>query len=92
MVTDLYPFHLQAPKVRLMLRIFDRSVRIDHLRQLGLWTMSVLVSPFISPFVFGFLVAHQSWRWAYGIASIYGLVVVLTIMFFMEETYVAHTP
>jgi hypothetical protein len=30
--------------------------------------------------------AHSSWRWAYGIGSLYGLVVVLLITFFMEET------
>jgi MFS family permease len=45
------------------------------------------VSPFISPFLFGFLVARASWRWAYGIGCIYGLIVVILIAFFMRETY-----
>ncbi|KAH9477318.1 Efflux pump radE [Psilocybe cubensis] len=66
-VTDLYPFHLQA-------------------RKLNIWTMGFIVSPFISPFAFGFLVARTSWRWAYGIGSIYSAIVVLLIAFFMEET------
>ncbi|KAF8804778.1 MFS general substrate transporter [Phlegmacium glaucopus] len=66
-VTDLYPFHLQA-------------------RKLNIWTMGFIVSPFISPFAFGFLVARTSWRWAYGIGSMYSAIVVLLIMFFMEET------
>nr|GAT54834.1 MFS general substrate transporter [Mycena chlorophos] len=66
-VTDLYPFHLQA-------------------RMLNFWTMGFIISPFISPFLFGFLVARTSWRWAYGIGSIYGAIVVLLIIFFMEET------
>ncbi|KAF9041214.1 MFS general substrate transporter [Panaeolus papilionaceus] len=66
-VTDLYPFHLQA-------------------RKLNIWTMGFIISPFLSPFAFGFLVARTSWRWAYGIGSLYGLVVVLLIVFFMEET------
>ncbi|KAF5351077.1 hypothetical protein D9756_008452 [Leucocoprinus leucothites] len=66
-VTDLYPFHLQA-------------------RKLNLWTMGFIVSPFISPFLFGFLVARTTWRWAYGIGSLYGLFVVLIIVFFGEET------
>lgn len=48
--------------------------------------MSFLVSPFISPFLFGFLVARTTWRWAYGIGSIYGLIVVLLIALFGEET------
>ncbi|CAK5272185.1 unnamed protein product [Mycena citricolor] len=66
-VTDLYPFHLQA-------------------RMVNFWTMGFIVSPFISPFLFGFLVARTSWRWAYGIGSIYGLIVVVLIALFMEET------
>ncbi|KAL5513332.1 hypothetical protein ACEPAH_3731 [Sanghuangporus vaninii] len=66
-VTDLYPFHLQA-------------------RMLNFWTMGFIVSPFLSPFAFGFLVARQSWRWAYGIGTIYGAVITLLIALFMEET------
>ncbi|KXN80806.1 hypothetical protein AN958_07242 [Leucoagaricus sp. SymC.cos] len=66
-VTDLFPFHLQA-------------------RKLNLWTMGFIISPFLSPFAFGFLVARTTWRWAYGIGSLYGLLVVLLIVFFGEET------
>ncbi|KIM88318.1 hypothetical protein PILCRDRAFT_3335 [Piloderma croceum F 1598] len=66
-VTDIYPFHLQA-------------------RKLNLWMMGNLLSPFVSPFAFGFLVARTTWRWAYGIGSLYGLVVVFLITLFMEET------
>ncbi|TFK41584.1 MFS general substrate transporter [Crucibulum laeve] len=66
-VTDMYPFHLQA-------------------RKLNIWTMGFIISPFLSPFAFGFLVARTTWRWAYGIGCLYGLVVVLLIVFFGEET------
>ncbi|KAG6828221.1 hypothetical protein H0H92_008754 [Tricholoma furcatifolium] len=66
-VTDMYPFHLQA-------------------RKLNIWTMGFIISPFVSPFAFGFLVARANWRWTYGIGSIYGAVVVLLIVFFAEET------
>ncbi|KAK0495907.1 major facilitator superfamily domain-containing protein [Armillaria luteobubalina] len=66
-VTDLYPFHLQA-------------------RKLNFWTMGFIVSPFISPFAFGFLVARQSWRWAYGIGCIYSAVVCILIVLFLDET------
>jgi len=66
-VSDLYPFHLQA-------------------RKLNIWTMGFLVSPFLSPFAFGFLVARTTWRWAYGIGSMYSAIVLLLIVFFMEET------
>ncbi|KAI0725731.1 MFS general substrate transporter [Fomitopsis betulina] len=66
-VTDMYPFHLQA-------------------RKLNIWTMGFIISPFVSPFLFGFLVARASWRWTYGIGSIYGAIVVFFIVFFAEET------
>ncbi|KAF4616352.1 hypothetical protein D9613_008611 [Agrocybe pediades] len=66
-VTDLYPFHLQA-------------------RKLNVWTMGFIISPFLSPFAFGFLVARTTWRWAYGIGSIYSAIVVTLIALFMEET------
>ncbi|KAK7451021.1 hypothetical protein VKT23_012697 [Stygiomarasmius scandens] len=67
MVTDLFPFHLQA-------------------RKLNIWTMGFIISPFLSPFAFGFLVARTTWRWAYGIGSIYGAIVCALIIFFMDET------
>ncbi|KAG1744214.1 major facilitator superfamily domain-containing protein [Suillus lakei] len=66
-VTDIFPFHLQA-------------------RKLNIWTAGFVISPFLSPFVFGFLVARVSWRWAYGIGSIYSAIVLFLIAFFMEET------
>ncbi|EGO03406.1 hypothetical protein SERLA73DRAFT_101489 [Serpula lacrymans var. lacrymans S7.3] len=66
-VTDIYPFHLQA-------------------RKLNIWTMGFVVSPFLSPFLFGFLVAKASWRWAYGIGCIYGGLVLFLIIFFGQET------
>jgi len=66
-VTDMYPFHLQA-------------------RKINIWTTGFILSPIISPFAFGFLVARANWRWAYGIGCLYGLVVVLAIIFLLEET------
>lgn len=52
--------------------------------------MGFIISPFLSPFAFGFLVARTTWRWAYGIGSIYGAIVVILIVLFMEETYVIY--
>ncbi|KAJ7504857.1 MFS general substrate transporter [Mycena galericulata] len=66
-VTDMYPFHLQA-------------------RKLNIWTFGYIVSPFLSPFVFGFLVARTTWRWAYGIGTIYSALVCLLILACGEET------
>ncbi|KIK57101.1 hypothetical protein GYMLUDRAFT_773892 [Collybiopsis luxurians FD-317 M1] len=55
-------------------------------RKIGIWTTAVILGPHLSPFVFGFLVARASWRWAFGIGCIYGLVVLVLIMFGMEES------
>lgn len=66
-VTDMYPFHIQAQKI-------------------NIWTFGFIISPFISPFAFGFLVARANWRWTYGTGSIYGLIVVILITLFMKET------
>lgn len=67
--------------------------------------MGFIISPFLSPFAFGFLAARakcvlfpasvplsltmryvHSWRWTYGIGSMYGGFVVFMITFFLEET------
>ncbi|KZT71737.1 MFS general substrate transporter [Daedalea quercina L-15889] len=55
-------------------------------RKLNIWTMGFLISPFLSPFLFGFLCARTTWRWAYGIGTIYGAIVVILIALFGEET------
>ncbi|PCH45129.1 MFS general substrate transporter [Wolfiporia cocos MD-104 SS10] len=70
-VSDMYPFHLQARKASTLLNI---------------WTMGFIVSPFVSPFLLGFLVARANWRWSYGVGSIYGGFVVLLIALFAQET------
>ncbi|KAF8438828.1 MFS general substrate transporter [Boletus edulis BED1] len=66
-VTDIYPFHLQA-------------------RKLNVWTAGFIMSPFISPFLFGFLVARVNWRWSYGIGCMYSAIVLTLIVLFLEET------
>jgi len=55
-------------------------------RKLNVWTSGFIVSPFISPFLFGFLIARTSWRWSYGIGCIYSTIVLALIVFFMDET------
>ncbi|TFK62231.1 MFS general substrate transporter [Pluteus cervinus] len=66
-VTDMYPFHLQA-------------------RKLNLWTLGFVISPFLSPFACGYLVAKADWRWSYAVGAIYNGLICLLIMCFMEET------
>ncbi|KAI5118899.1 hypothetical protein M0805_002815 [Coniferiporia weirii] len=82
----LNAFFATCPQVTGLFVIADMYPFHLQARQLNIWTMGFIMSPFISPFAFGFLVARASWRWAYGIAAIYGAVVVVLIALFMEET------
>ncbi|KAJ7725610.1 hypothetical protein B0H14DRAFT_2641258 [Mycena olivaceomarginata] len=43
-------------------------------RKLNIWTVGYIVSPFLLPFVFGFLVARTTCRWVYGIGTIYSAI------------------
>ncbi|KAF9563346.1 MFS general substrate transporter [Agrocybe pediades] len=55
-------------------------------RKINFWTMACILSPHLSPLVFGFLIARASWRWAYGIGCMYSLGVLLLIIFFLDES------
>lgn len=51
--------------------------------------MGFIGSPFLGPFLLGFLVARTgSWRWAYGVGCLYDVVVLTLIVLFMHETCV----
>lgn len=57
----------------------------------GIHGRSNIVSLALRCTLFPYLIALiRSWRWAYGVGTLYGAVVVFTIAFFMEETYVLH--
>ncbi|KAJ7690390.1 hypothetical protein B0H17DRAFT_1201735 [Mycena rosella] len=49
-------------------------------RKLNLWTMGFIVSPFLSPFFLGFMVAHVDYKWAYVVGALYSLGVLLMIV------------
>ncbi|KAG6915345.1 hypothetical protein DXG01_012019 [Tephrocybe rancida] len=82
----LTAFFGSAPQVTGLYTVTDMFPFHLQARKLNTWTMGFIVSPFVSPFALGFLVAHQNWRWSYGVGCIYSAVVVLLITFFMEET------
>ncbi|EJD08563.1 MFS general substrate transporter [Fomitiporia mediterranea MF3/22] len=82
----LTAFFGTCPQVTGLFVIADMYPFHLQARMLNTWTMGFIVSPFLSPFALGFLVARQGWRWAYGCATLYGVVVVLLIAFLMEET------
>ncbi|OSX63261.1 hypothetical protein POSPLADRAFT_1139517 [Postia placenta MAD-698-R-SB12] len=82
----LTAFFGTCPQVAGLYTVTDMYPFHLQARKLNIWTMGFIVSPFISPCVFGFLAARANWRWAYGIGSMYGVFVVFMITFFMEET------
>ncbi|ESK90816.1 mfs transporter [Moniliophthora roreri MCA 2997] len=75
-----------APQVTGLYVVADLYPFHLQARKLNVWTMGFILSPFLSPFLCGFLVARANWRWSYGLGSIYGAVVCTMIILFMEET------
>ncbi|GAA6020608.1 hypothetical protein JCM8202_006321 [Rhodotorula sphaerocarpa] len=55
-------------------------------RKANLWTMGFIVSPFVSPFLLGYMIEHTTWRDVYWVGVGYCAVVVLLLTFVMEET------
>lgn len=48
--------------------------------------MGFIVSPFVSPFLLGYMIEHTTWRDVYWVGVGYCAVVVLLLTFVMEET------
>ncbi|KAH9991576.1 MFS general substrate transporter [Russula vinacea] len=82
----LTAFFGTCPQVTGLYVVTDMYPFHRQARKLNIWTMGFIISPFLSPFAFGFLVARASWRWAYGIGSMYSLFVLFLIAFFGRET------
>ncbi|TFK41694.1 MFS general substrate transporter [Crucibulum laeve] len=72
--------------MRCLTGFFGTVPQVTGLYILNFWTMGLVISPFLAPFAFGFLCARASWRWAYGIGTLYDLIVVILIFCFLEET------
>ncbi|KEP51333.1 MFS general substrate transporter [Rhizoctonia solani 123E] len=82
----LQAFFSTAPQVVGLYFIKDVFFWHQEARKVNIWTFSFVVSPFLGPFLFGFLVERQTWRWAYGIGCIYSGIVLLLITFFLDES------
>jgi len=82
----LTAFFGTCPQVTGLYVVTDMYPFHRQARKLNVWTMGFILSPFISPFAFGFLNARASWRWSYGIGSMYGAFVLFLIVFFGRET------
>ncbi|KAJ6595498.1 MFS general substrate transporter [Mycena vulgaris] len=79
-------FFSTAPQITGLYTVTDMYPFHLQARKLNLWTMGFIVSPFLSPFFLGFLVAHADYKWAYGFGAIYSFLVLLLTVFFGEET------
>ncbi|KAK7002476.1 efflux pump rdc3 [Favolaschia claudopus] len=79
-------FFSTAPQITGLYTVTDLYPFHLQARKLNLWTTGFIISPFVSPFLLGFLIAHANYKWAYAVGSFYSLVVVLMIVFLGEET------
>ncbi|KAH9821126.1 major facilitator superfamily domain-containing protein [Melampsora americana] len=82
----LNSFFSSAPQVMGLYIVNDLYPFHLQPRMLNLWSCGFLASPFVSPWLFGYLITVVSYRWAYWIASMYVAIVVVAIALFMEET------
>ncbi|KAH8830165.1 MFS general substrate transporter [Flagelloscypha sp. PMI_526] len=82
----LTAFFGTAPQVTGLYTVTDLYPFHLQARKLNLWTMGFIISPFLSPWLFGYTVAETTWRWAYGAGCLYGLLVVVLITFWGKET------
>lgn len=82
----LQSFFSTAPQVLGLYIVSDIYPVHRQNRAIAIWTLAYIASPFISPWLFGYLCARQSWRWAYGAGSLFIVLVVVVIALFGEET------
>ena len=53
---------------------------------MGIWGMGVMIGPIVGPTIGGFLTENYSWHWVFLINLPVGIVTVLGLILFMEET------
>ncbi|KAH9477694.1 putative MFS-type transporter [Psilocybe cubensis] len=83
---SLTAFFGTCPQVTGLYTITDLFPFHLQARKINYWTMAVVLSPHLSPFLFGFLDARTTWRWAYGVGCLYGLAVLILIALFLDES------
>ncbi|KAJ6510999.1 MFS general substrate transporter [Mycena sanguinolenta] len=79
-------FFSTAPQITGLYTVADMYPFHLQARKLNLWTAGFLISPFVSPFLLGFLIAHANYKWAYATGAFYSLVVLLMTVFWGQET------
>ncbi|KAJ7229561.1 major facilitator superfamily domain-containing protein [Mycena haematopus] len=79
-------FFSTAPQITGLYTVADMYPFHLQARKLNLWTTGFIISPFVSPFLLGFLIAHANYKWAYAAGAFYSLVVLLMIACLGQET------
>ncbi|KAF7358529.1 Efflux pump rdc3 [Mycena venus] len=74
-------FFSTAPQITGLYTVADMYPFHLQARKLNLWTTGFIISPFVSPFLLGFLIAHANYKWAYATGAFYSLIVLLMIAF-----------
>lgn len=79
-------FFSTAPQVMGLYVINDMYPFHLQARKVNVWTSGFICSPFVAPWLFGYLNAKISYRWGYWIGCMYVGIVVILIALFVEET------
>jgi len=83
----LQAFFSTTPQITGLYAIKDMFFFHEEARRLNVWTYAFILSPYVGPFIGGFMVsANISWRWVYAIGCIYQGLVTIAIFLFGEET------
>jgi hypothetical protein len=59
--------------------VHQRGLRV------GLWNFAVIVSVNIAPIISGYIIVDLSWRWSFGLLSIFFAVVLICVIFLFPE-------
>ncbi|KAF9517578.1 hypothetical protein BS47DRAFT_509296 [Hydnum rufescens UP504] len=59
----------------------------EHARMINVWAGCFILSPYLGPFIAGFIVSNTTWRWAFGSYSIFTFICFIGVALFVDETY-----
>lgn len=59
----------------------------EHARKINIWAGFMVTSPYFGPLFTAFIINTQPWQWAFGVYTIASGLGLLSVVFFLDETY-----
>ena len=59
----------------------------DQARKINIWSVFIVLSPYMGPLIAAFITSTQIWQWAFGVYTILTGLCLLAIVLFVEETH-----